>query len=946
MADRSILVRLRADVSDFQSKMKQAAGSTNDFIGKHEQSFNQLGGVGMKAGAVLVGAFGLAVAASANFEQAMSNVAATGEDARSNMDGLREAAIQFGASTAFSATEAAEGIENLLKAGVSAKDVLGGGLAGALDLAAAGGLSVADAAEIASTAMVQFKLSGEDVPHIADLLAAGAGKAAGEVSDMAAALKQSGLVASATGLTIEETTGTLAAFASAGLIGSDAGTSFKTMLQKLANPSKEAAKEMSSLGISAYDANGNFVGMSALAGQLESSLKNLTPAQRDAAMATIFGSDAVRAANVLYQQGAAGIAEWIAQVNDQGYAAETAATKMDNLKGDLEQLGGSVETAMIRMGSSAQGPLRGLVQGVSGAVDAFGQLHPAAQGAIGVAVGSAGAFLLVAGGAMKAATSVSSTISAYRDIKQSWSDLVPAGSKTEGALKGVGAAAGVAAGALAAIAVGKLISDLTKVTVTAGDAEVMLLDFAGGAGTLKGAFHDSGVGISSLDDALSTLGRNDWWSGLQAGVQGLTGIRGNVTAAQQSIATLDQALTQMKTKDAAEAFDQIRNSQEGAKLSTEQLAAIFPLYSAKLQAAAKSSGQTVTAGDALTASLLGTASAADTAAEELKGAVESTNAYGSAALKNSGSAMALEAAIDGATESVKKNKQNLDIGTEAGRNNRAALDAIASSALSLRDAQFKNSASTEVMNASTERARSSFVAAAKQMGMNESAANRLADQYGLIPVTVKTDVSAPGAVAAYQQTGNFRSMLAQLPESEQTRILSILDRSGFQAAYSELNRINGTSATTYVYTVRKTVDGSPLVGGKGGQQARAAGGPVYGPGSTTSDDIPVWLSNREFVHTAAAHDYYGSRAMWAMNLRLIPREVFSGLGFASGGSPTSPVAPALTASRVVVQNHPGRGIPLSQLDYLADRIGATVLAGARETAYARARATAAAGRLP
>ena len=107
----------------------------------------------------------------------------------------------------------------MAKAGVSTKDILGGGLKGALSLAAAGSLDVAEAAEISASALTQFKLSGDKIPHLADLLAAGAGKAQGSVQDLGAALNQSGLVAASTGLSIEETTGVLAAFASAGVDG-------------------------------------------------------------------------------------------------------------------------------------------------------------------------------------------------------------------------------------------------------------------------------------------------------------------------------------------------------------------------------------------------------------------------------------------------------------------------------------------------------------------------------------------------------------------------------------------------------------------------------------------------------------------------------------------------------------------------------------------------------
>src|SRR5690606_2234078 len=130
-------------------------------------------------------------------------------------------------------------------------------------------------------------------------------------------------------------------------LGSDAGTSFKTMLQRLSAPSGEAARLMKELGINAYDASGQFVGMEQFAGQLTDALGDMTPAQRNAALATIFGADAVRAAAVVYSEGESGIRNWISAVDDQGYAAETARVKMDNLKGDLEALGGSFETALI-----------------------------------------------------------------------------------------------------------------------------------------------------------------------------------------------------------------------------------------------------------------------------------------------------------------------------------------------------------------------------------------------------------------------------------------------------------------------------------------------------------------------------------------------------------------------------------------------------------------------
>lgn len=406
-SNRTVSVRLQAEIGQYVSGMSKASAATmrlgdsaTTSSTKARAGFDMAGKGALLLGGAVVAGLGMAVSKSMEFETSMSAVKAATGAAGIALEDLRETAMKAGADTQYSATEAADAITEMAKAGVSAEDIMSGGLTGALSLAAAGQLDVAEAAGIASVAMTQFGLAGEDLPHVADLLAAGAGKAMGSVDDLGQALNQAGLVASATGVSIEETTGTLAAFASAGLIGSDAGTSLKTALQKLQAPSKEASGLMDELGINMYDANGEFIGMSALAGQLKDGMSGLTQAERDKAMATIFGSDAVRAANVLYKEGAAGIAEWTAKVNDQGYAAEQAAALNDNLKGDLERLGGAFDTLMIQMGSGAQGPLREIVQMFTGLLDVAADVlgfWGSLPGPVQIAVGALGAIALLKG---------------------------------------------------------------------------------------------------------------------------------------------------------------------------------------------------------------------------------------------------------------------------------------------------------------------------------------------------------------------------------------------------------------------------------------------------------------------------------------------------------------------------------------------------------------------
>src|SRR5690606_28547563 len=153
----------------------------------------------------------------------------------------------------------------LVKAGVSVSDVLGGALTGSLSLAAAGQLDLADAATISAQAMNVFGLGGDQVAHIADVLAAGANKSAADVGQLGDALRQGGLVAKQTGLSMEETVGVLSMFADSALVGSDAGTSLRTMLQRLVPQSDEAADAMARLGLDFFDAPGQFVGIAEVA---------------------------------------------------------------------------------------------------------------------------------------------------------------------------------------------------------------------------------------------------------------------------------------------------------------------------------------------------------------------------------------------------------------------------------------------------------------------------------------------------------------------------------------------------------------------------------------------------------------------------------------------------------------------------------------------------------
>lgn len=722
------------------------------------------------AGAALTAFAAAAISTAAEFDAAMSSVAAATHAPAEEMAALRDAAIEAGAKTAFSAKEAAQGIEELAKAGVSTSDILGGGLDGALSLAAAGAIDVGEAAETAASAMTQFKLSGSDVTHVADLLAAGAGKAQGGVSDLGAALNQSGLIASQAGLTIEETVGALAAFASAGLVGSDAGTSFKTMLQKLQNPSKAAKAAMDELGVSLYDAQGNFVGTEVLAGQLKSGLADLTQEQKNAALATIFGSDAIRAAAVFAEQGAEGIAKWNSAVNDQGYAAETAALMMDNLKGDLEELGGSWETLLIKMGDSGQGPLRSLVQNLTEVVNWFSALDPSVQGALLGVTAFGGAALTATGGLLLLLPKIVEIRDAMDTLginaanaKGKISDFFTSTSKGARAARAFTAALAIAAVAQYGQQVYDVGKSVEKATAVMKDSE----------STWRDMFHNADTsGIKSLDEDLQRLSDPSLWQSIETGfvsfAEGFAGAFGFVDDGgwnkfKDGLADIDAALAGLDPSEAAAGFQKLAQGTDGSAESLKNLLTALPQYRDSLIQAAEAAGlatddatllkiamgeistETSSAaqgGELFRESLTGIATSAASSAEALQQVVEAMSDYYGMVLELRGSNRDLEEAIDAAAEAIEKNGSNLDISTEAGRENEAALDGIAAAAWKVVDAQRESGASADEMAATVQKARDALISQLEAMGLTSEEAAAYADTLGLIPEDITTSIQA------------------------------------------------------------------------------------------------------------------------------------------------------------------------------------------------------------
>lgn len=342
--------------SKLDSDVKAATDRTQD-------RFNALGGFISKslvvAGVAAAAAGVASIKMAGDFEQSLNVLKSVSGATADEMAKLSAKARQLGQDASLpgvSAADAAQAMTELAKAGVGVNDILSASK-GVLSLAKAGNLEVADAATIAARALNSFGLSGDKASQVADTLAAGANASSADVDELALALSQAGAGASRMGLSLGDTVTTLGLFSNAGVNGSDAGTSLKTMLMRLVPQTDAAAQAMKDLGLDFFDANGNFVGMKNTAAQLQKALGGLTQEQREAALTTIFGSDASRAASIIATQGAAGFDKMAAAVNKQGAATDLAAAQNSGFKGAMDNLISTLETIGTDLGTKLLPPL-------------------------------------------------------------------------------------------------------------------------------------------------------------------------------------------------------------------------------------------------------------------------------------------------------------------------------------------------------------------------------------------------------------------------------------------------------------------------------------------------------------------------------------------------------------------------------------------------------------
>lgn len=410
--DYATKMRKSSNEYDFQStkaaKLSAALKTSGEAISNIGGSISKVSGRFSSAGESLtmlvtlplVGLGKTVEDTTVKFGNYMSQMSAYLNVPAAKMAKLRKEALKYGQDTIFSASESAQAMIELAKGGLTEAQISGGALSSTLDLAAAGNMNLADAAEIVVTEMGAFNLTAGDSAKVANVLAGGANASTAEVNTLAQGLNNVGAVAKNVGWSIEDTTVALSALNDNGRKGATAGTDLKTMLMRLMAPTDKASDVMKKYGINVRDANGHMKNLYDLSDEFKTKLSGLSDAQRDEALSTIFGTRAINGMSILMDEGSKGLQKYKSAVNDSTAAGRMAKAQLGEVGWAMENLRGTAETAAIKFGDSMQDTVVDFIGGAQDLLEWFGNLDKGTQkqiGTLALYAAAAGPVLLVVG---------------------------------------------------------------------------------------------------------------------------------------------------------------------------------------------------------------------------------------------------------------------------------------------------------------------------------------------------------------------------------------------------------------------------------------------------------------------------------------------------------------------------------------------------------------------
>ena len=358
-------------VAGVASKASRNAANSSQF----GSDFAGAVGVGaMSAGTaagVAVAAAGAAAAVAtkkfADFDATMSKVRALTKASDTDMRALTETARKLGATTKYSATEAAEAMTYLGMAGWKSKDIMKA-MPGLLDLAAASGEDLARVSDIVSDDLTAFKMPAEQAGHFADVLAVASSNANTNVSLMGETFKYVGPLAGSLGYSIEDMALATGIMANGSIKGEQAGTTLRALLTRLVKPTKESAMAMERLGLNILDTNGKMKPFRQILADMRKGFSNLSEAEKGEVAAMLAGQEAMSGTLLLANENQSTIDNLTKALdNSNGASKEMAGVMNNNLNGALKEMGSAIDELALSLGQVLEPTVRDAVKGITGA---------------------------------------------------------------------------------------------------------------------------------------------------------------------------------------------------------------------------------------------------------------------------------------------------------------------------------------------------------------------------------------------------------------------------------------------------------------------------------------------------------------------------------------------------------------------------------------------------
>lgn len=372
-----LFVTLAIKDNAYKKGLKDAEGNASSSTSKIGGAFKAVGKVAktaMVAGSAAAVAFTkTSTDAGMSFDSAMSQVAATMGTTVEKIENVKTKAEEMGRTTKYTATEAAEGMNILAQAGLSADEQISG-IGTVLNLASAGAMSLEESASYTAGAVKGFGDSMGNASYYADLMAKGATLANTDVRGLGEAFSGSAATAKNYGQAADSVTLSLLRLAEQNVTGSEASTALNRAMADLYTPTDDASKALNQLGVSAYEANGDAKDFNDLVDELNGSLQGMTAEQKNNALATIFTTQGLQAFNKMTASSDATVQKFWKGIQDSsGSAAQQAATQLDNLKGDITLLSSATEGLELGFYNTFSGTIRGAIKGITSEVSGLAE---------------------------------------------------------------------------------------------------------------------------------------------------------------------------------------------------------------------------------------------------------------------------------------------------------------------------------------------------------------------------------------------------------------------------------------------------------------------------------------------------------------------------------------------------------------------------------------------